>query len=425
VTFAALTNETIGWTIFIVILIGVVTYTVINILHGAKPELGSEIELAANRKPYLDDEELEGKKLDRALTWGLVTLFIIAIGLPMYWIYEPGRQANAALDFNRKFVERGELMFAPTGDNLQALNCSGCHGGMKAQGGVVEYPLTNPDGTTSIVKWKAPALNTVLLRYSRQEVTFIITYGRPFSPMPAWGVTGGGALNDQQVQNLVDYLETIQLTPEQAQQEARDGLAKMMALKNPDGTPVYASEGEALFNMGLGTDIAGGAYSCGRCHTQGWSYATSYSEVKAISGCGALGPSLCGGASERQFPAKPLTLPCTQTESTSSESSSSSSSSGSGGSTSSAPPPCTNPFQPQIDFVSIGSEEGKRYGLHGQGSGKMPGFGQRPAEPAVETFPGSPGLLFWINGGKDRPASPGMLPTDLIEQIVVYERSLQ
>ena len=96
-TFAAVTNETLGWTIFIVIVVGVITYTVINIVRGAKPELGSEIELAANRKPYLDDEELEGKKLDRALTWGLVTLLIIAVGLPMYWIYEPGRQANAEL----------------------------------------------------------------------------------------------------------------------------------------------------------------------------------------------------------------------------------------------------------------------------------------------------------------------------------------
>ena len=127
----------------------------------------------------------------------------------MYWIYEPGRQANAATDFNRKFVERGAAMFAPTGDNLDALNCSGCHG-PKGVGGVVDYNLTNPDGTITPVNWKAPALNTVLLRYSRQEVTFIITYGRPFSPMPAWGVTGGGALNDQQVQNLVDYLESIQ-----------------------------------------------------------------------------------------------------------------------------------------------------------------------------------------------------------------------
>lgn len=420
-TFAALSNETIGWTIFIVILIGVVTYTTINILRGAKPELGSEIELAPNRKEYLSDEELEGKKLDRALTWGLITLLIVAVGLPMYWIYEPGRQANAAEDFNRKFIERGEDMFQPTGDNLQALNCAGCHG-PKGVGATAEYPLQNPDGTTSIVKWKAPALNTVLLRYSRQEVTFIITYGRPFSPMPPWGLAGGGALNDQQIQNLVDYLESIQLTPEQAQQAARDELAKMMALTNADGTPKYASEGEALFNMGLEDGFAGGAYACGRCHTQGWSYASSYDEVKADSGCGALGPSLCAGAVERQFPATSSASPCTPVDATSSESSSSSSSSGS---TSSAPPPCPIPFADQLKFITEGSVDGKRYGVHGQGSGKMPGFGQRPAEPANETWPGSPGLLFWINGGKDRPAGLGMLPADLIEQIVVYERSLR
>src|SRR5262249_32822718 len=157
-TLAALSNETIGWTIFVVILVGVVTYTVINILRGAKPELGSEIELAANRKAYLDDEQLEGRKLDMALTWGLVTLFIIAIGLPLYWIYEPGRQANAESDFNRKFVERGAEMFAPTGDNINALNCSGCHGGMKAIGGVVDYNLTDANGNTTPVKWRAPAL---------------------------------------------------------------------------------------------------------------------------------------------------------------------------------------------------------------------------------------------------------------------------
>lgn len=425
-TFAALTNETIGWTIFIVILIGVVTYTVINISRGAKAELGSEIELAPNRKPYLDDEQLEGRKLDLALTIGLVTLFIIAIGLPLYWIYEPGRQANAATDFDKKFIAQGAQMFAPTGDNIAALNCSGCHGGMKATGGIVAYNLTNPDGTITPVQWRAPALNTVLLRFSREEVTYILTYGRPFSPMPAWGLSGGGPLNDQQIQNLVDYLESIQITPDQAQQQARDELAKMMAEKNPDGTSKWKSEGEALFNMGIDSDnFAGGAYSCARCHTQGWSYATSYAQVKDVSGCGALGPSLCAGSVERQFPAKAGTTPCTPIDPAASSSSGSSSSSSSSSGASSGPPPaCVNPFQDQIDFVSLGSANGKRYGVHGEGTGRMPGFGQRPPEPAVETFQGSPGLLFWINGGKDRPAGPGMLPNDLIEELVAYERSL-
>ena len=67
--------------------------------------------------------------------------------------------------------------------------------------------------------------------------------------MPAWGVAGGGALNDQQVQNLVDYIQSIQISPDEAQQAAKDELAKMMAEKNPDGSPKWASEGEALFIM--------------------------------------------------------------------------------------------------------------------------------------------------------------------------------
>src|SRR5947207_9044841 len=54
--------------------------------------------------------------------------------------------------------------------------------------------------------------------------------------------------------------------------------------------------------------------SCARCHTQGWSYATSYDEVKAASGCGALGPSLCAGSVERQFPAAVPATGCTPVE---------------------------------------------------------------------------------------------------------------
>ena len=58
----------------------------------ARDELGSEIELAANRKPYLSDEELEGTKLDRSLTFALVVLGITSLIIPFYWRAEPGRQ---------------------------------------------------------------------------------------------------------------------------------------------------------------------------------------------------------------------------------------------------------------------------------------------------------------------------------------------
>ena len=56
----------IGLTVAVVVLAGFVLLFVRNSFQ-ARPELGSEIELAANRKQYLSDEDLEGKKLDWSL----------------------------------------------------------------------------------------------------------------------------------------------------------------------------------------------------------------------------------------------------------------------------------------------------------------------------------------------------------------------
>ena len=70
--------------------------------------------------------------------------------------------------------------------------------------------------------------------------------------------------------------------------------------KNPDGTlkyPTSISDGELLFNMGYDDGFAGGAYSCGRCHTTGWSY-----HDKTVDGNGALGPPLRGGTTLARFP---------------------------------------------------------------------------------------------------------------------------
>ncbi len=414
VTFATV-YRTIGLVLLAVVLVATLAYVLVNVLFAGKAELGSELELAANRKPYYDDEALEGPRLDRALTLGLLTLVVLAVGLPFYWVMEPGRQENAAGDFGRKFRERGEQMFAPTGDNLQALNCAGCHGGL--EGGVVpDFNLAQPDGSVEPVDWRAPQLSTVLLRYSREEVRFILTYGRPGTPMPAWGVDGGGPLNDQQVQNLIDYLDANQVSPEDAQEAVAAKLDEYMAATFDDGTPVFESEGQALFNMGLLDDFAGGAYSCARCHTARWAYAevevttdegdpedpeddhmvvdrADFEAATANSGCGGgLGFNLCDGDTERQFPEEELPEDATDEERES-----------------------FDPRQDMIDFISNGSEDGIGYGQRGQGSGKMPGFAQRPAEEA----------LYWLNDGLEREPSAGMMTPEMIQAIVEYERGLE
>jgi mono/diheme cytochrome c family protein len=398
------TQTSIGLLLLLVAVIIGVVYVFVTI-RQSKPEVGSEIELAPNRKPYYDDEVLEGRKLDRTLSFGLLGLFIIGIGLPLYWLAEPGRQEGAKERINDEFVSRGAAMFDTT--EKGGYNCAFCHG-VEGVGGATPYTLTDSQGRfIKTVTWQGPALNTVLLRYSRDEVRYILTYGRPFSPMPPWGTKGGGPLTDQKLQELIDYISTFQLTPKEAQKEVTDQLAVMMKKKDAtcvaakadqakaklsdeeratfDETkvdvsscpPMYQSEGEALFNMGYDDGFAGGAYSCGRCHTKGWSYGE-----KAADGSGAFGPPLTNVL--RQFPGATL-----------------------------------GP-KDQTDFVCNGSDQGVRYGLNGQGTGRMPGFCITPGYK-VSAENGEVGIEPFDSGTAEDGA---MLTQDQVRAIVEYERSL-
>ena len=87
-------TTSIAWIIMGVVVVGWIVYAALN-AGSARKEVGSEIELAANRKPYFDDEVLEGKRLERVQLYGVLLLVVIVIGLPLYWIFEPDRMAGA------------------------------------------------------------------------------------------------------------------------------------------------------------------------------------------------------------------------------------------------------------------------------------------------------------------------------------------
>jgi mono/diheme cytochrome c family protein len=337
-------------------------------VRRAKPEVGSEIELAANRRPYLDDEQLEGPRLDRALRWGLISLTIVGVGLPLYWLAEPGRQSGAVSNFSDTFVSRGAALFAPTADG--GFNCAGCHGGAQALGGQVPYTLTeykydengeilrdkdgNPDTTLRQVSWRAPALNTVALRMTEDQIRNVLTYGRPFSPMPAWGIEGGGPMNAQQIQNLIDYLESIAITPEEAQQQAQDAaeaevqrlstlqsqLQKEQAKADPDQATINQLERQISYNQPATLGAALFNLNCSRCHTAGW----SYDEPEAPGG-GAMGPSLYNELT--QFPDK----------------------------------------DEHYDWVANGTDVGEQYGQYGQNdSGAMPFYSRQLTRAQIEAI---------------------------------------
>lgn len=337
-----------------------------------------------NLAVFHDDETLEGPHLERVLGWTLFFAAIIAIALPVYWLREPNRQNESVHYFDEGAVNRGAVLFAnnqmPAYDQAKSLQCANCHG-TDLGGGSTNVAHTFKDGTGAFVDWRAPALNTVLQRFSPEEVHDIITFGRPGTPMQAWGVDGGGPKNDQSINDLVAYITSRQFSvtkarkqsdaalaawagqpaqqlkdaqtavtdKEKAQRKVQsdskatvdDRLAAQNAVEEARTALARAqdwverrakvSQGQLLFEV-----------NCARCHTLGWSIFNPETQkpenVVGQPGGGAYGPDL--GEEKQRF-----------TDGTE----------GTG-------------VDAQEAFISLGSDLNKPYGNNGVGNGKMPGF---------------------------------------------------
>ncbi|MFV2038778.1 MAG: cytochrome c [Acidimicrobiales bacterium] len=401
---AASTQRTIGLVIALVVALAFAIYVLVNVFSTGKAEIGSEIELAPNRKPYYDDETLETKKLDLSLAAGAGTLAIIALALPLYWLGEPGRQDGYVELTSRQFADRG-------GEQYEEL-CAQCHGA-NGVGGSAAFTVLDEQGRfITSVSWTAPALDTVLYRFSEEEVLHVLNYGRPQSPMPAWGAPGGGPLTTQQVDELIDYLQRIQLPPEDVQAEVNAGLrsAVFEDARAADPEPfevletlsadadtdldeleaaqavadaaidAYLAElatddvvayGELLFNNSAGA----GAYGCARCHTAGSSWDANGALAANPSLEGLVKPEIPGGGGFGPS----LTDERAQFDSVAG----------------------------QAAFIDSGCEPNLQYGNNGvcEPSGQMPGFGGNASELSGE-------------------AGRGLLEPDQITAVVEYERSL-
>ncbi len=207
----------------VVIAIGLVSVLVISLRRDRVERT------PANLTPYFDDETLEGPHLERVLGWALFFFAIFAVTLPLYWLREGQREKASVSYFSEGSVKRGMILFSngdtmpKTFDPATSLQCASCHGANGQGGGAAPFTYKDPTtGKAYAAPWRAPALNTVMYRFSPQEVHDILTYGRAGSPMQAWGVLGGGPKNEQSINDLVAYLESIQLPPGTQADAAKD-----------------------------------------------------------------------------------------------------------------------------------------------------------------------------------------------------------
>jgi mono/diheme cytochrome c family protein len=377
----------------------------------------------ANLTPFLDDDALEGRRLERVLGWALVMASIMLIALVVYFLLEPVRSDAARDDFHEDSVERGAVLFADkTSEHYEAefsLLCAGCHG-VEGTGGIATHILQpeldkcekkanqkNPDVPECLpksVQWQAPDLTLAALRYTRAQLIEIVTYGRPGTPMPAWGVKSGkGAKNEQSIEDLVNYIESLATTPEKAQKEAAnlvesyrncgltipkcevgkddvvtkaqkaltaaqtnlseaqaspDTPADELAAIQEEATTAQAEYDKAVAYLADVNQLSDAAIlfrlNCARCHTKGWSYYVTQPERTDIpeipeQGSGAYGPALNGGNLLLQFPGE------------------------------------VGEDQQYI-WVAQGAAKNELYGIRGISSGRMPHFGKVLTKEQIEAI---------------------------------------
>jgi mono/diheme cytochrome c family protein len=153
-----------------------------------------------NQSAYMSDAELENVRTTKVLRAAVFAAATLALIIPAYAFAESNRQEDAAEDLVDLAIEEGEHWY-------NVFECAACHG-PNGGGGAAAFTEARSGVDTA---WQVPSLNDVLYRFDREEIRTIIEYGREGTPMPASGLEGGGAMTIQEIDQVIDYLTSIQI----------------------------------------------------------------------------------------------------------------------------------------------------------------------------------------------------------------------
>lgn len=165
-------------------------------------------------RPGPADEVLERRQLEKVMGWSVVFVLFFAAWLPILWLREPEQNVDDEIELIARSQERGGRWFQVSSEeNPTGFSCARCHG-EQAQGGTV--PFTTAEGEFT-PDYRVPSLVDVCGRLTVEgtgQIRETIQQGRQGTPMPSWSVRYAGPMNDQQIQDLITYLISIQNVPD-------------------------------------------------------------------------------------------------------------------------------------------------------------------------------------------------------------------
>ncbi|MGH2719293.1 MAG: hypothetical protein ACRDJU_12035 [Actinomycetota bacterium] len=207
-------------------------------------------------RPGETDDVLEGPRLTKISTWGLILSVGLAAMIFLYWVHEPTRMANTTASFNNDSILRGEQYFdlpndPVTGAQGNGIGCARCHGSNEAA--VDPAKANNASGGTNTFidsttgkqeTATVPGLLCVFYRYANgppsstnyqgmypTNFDFIqatIQHGRTNGilgdgdDMPTWSADYGGPLVDPEITDIINYLESVQKPASYCEQHPQD-----------------------------------------------------------------------------------------------------------------------------------------------------------------------------------------------------------
>jgi len=176
------------------------------VLRGRHRE---EADIPNAMRPGPSDPDLETPLLHKLQGWGVLLILFFVIWVPAVWLFEPSSNLDQEEALLTDSIARGshevELF---TEENQAGVGCVQCHGS-ELQGSRILNTVTQTVVPT-------PNLQTVCggpytghpLIYGMRDIVTTIEQGR--GQMPSWGIRYEGALGDQTVNDLLNYLVSIQ-----------------------------------------------------------------------------------------------------------------------------------------------------------------------------------------------------------------------
>lgn len=190
----------VGGAIFIAIAGGIL------VLRGRRRE---EADIPNAMRPGPSDPDLETPLLQKLQGWGVLLVLFFVIWVPAVWLFEPDQNLEQDQEMQEAAIDRGaHAVEVFTEENQAGVGCVSCHGPTLEGSVILDTQTGQPIQTPNLTTVCGGPFTGHPLIYGLRDIQTTIEQGRNL--MPSWSIRFAGALGDQQINDIINYLVSIQ-----------------------------------------------------------------------------------------------------------------------------------------------------------------------------------------------------------------------